>query len=234
LLDDRNNSWDLEDEKDQEIYGYIHNDLKVACDWITRSCAGYGREVEFVWDWTEHEELICDLSTDISVEGNLEYYYDDLARLIRQNVDADDIKSKNDANGIIYLACVDTPYSNQNTSSTFMSERSNPAEEEFCIMMMRTDGDIEPPSAFAHEMLHTFGAADLYMSGMYGITDELVRYFENSGSNDIMFRCEDKRTGEYYYDRITNEITEITAYYSGLTDESETVREWGLERSDYQ
>ena len=34
-------------------------------------------------------------------------------------------------------------------------------------------------------------------------------------------------------DSVKNEITDITAYYLGLTDYSSTVQEWGLGQSDY-
>ena len=44
----------------------------------------------------------------------------------------------------------------------------------------------------------------------------------------------DPDTYQYSYDSITNEITDITAYYIGLTDYSETVNEWGFEKSQHR
>lgn len=234
LMDDAYTSWNLDDKNDNETYGYIYNDLEIACDWIKDSCSKYGRDVEFIWDWMEHQELYYELSIRGSAQTEGDYLYDELASVIRNNINSDDIKSKNNADGIIYLACLNTPGSNSTTSSTLMSERSSPVEEEVCMMMMHTEGQMEAPACFAHEILHTFGAADLYMPGMYGITDDLVRQLENSGSNDIMLTCTDPRSGYYVYDRITNDLTDITAYYTGLTDECDTVREWGLEKSDYE
>ncbi len=234
LMDDADTSWNLDNKKDYETYGYIYNDLEIASDWISKSCAKYGRDVEFIWDWEAHPELFYDLSMRRSAQNEGGYLYDDLVNVIRNNIDSDDIKSKNDADGIIYMACINSPNSNHTTSSTLISERSNPANEEICVMMMHTEGTMEAPACFAHEMLHAFGAADLYMAGMYGITNDLVRDLEASRLNDIMLTCEDPKTGYYVYDRITNELTDITAYYTGLTDECDTVREWGLEQSDYE
>ena len=98
---------------------------------------------------------------------------------------------------------------------------------------MRCDGQLEPPSCIIHEMLHTFGASDLYSEGMYGITQKYVDYAEAARLNDIMRMNVDPRSGAYVYDRMHNPITDITAYYIGLTDYSETVSEWGFEASDY-
>ena len=44
---------------------------------------------------------------------------------------------------------------------------------------------------------------------------------------------DDPETGLYVYDSIPNEVTDITAYYAGLTDYSETVNEWGFAPSQH-
>jgi hypothetical protein len=48
-----------------------------------------------------------------------------------------------------------------------------------------------------------------------------------------MYTCSDRRSGKYHYDRITNEVSSITAYYIGLTDISDIVSELGLEESQH-
>ena len=104
---------------------------------------------------------------------------------------------------------------------------------EICFMFMNCEGYLECPSHFAHEMLHTFGVPDLYTAVDYGITQEYVDYAANSGLNDIMRINDDPETGLYVYDSIPNEVTDITAYYAGLTDYSETVNEWGFAPSQH-
>ena len=98
---------------------------------------------------------------------------------------------------------------------------------------MNYKGQINAPATFAHEMLHTFGAPDLYYAGKRGITQEYVSYAKSAGTNDIMRVTWDLNTNYYVYDSVKNEITDITAYYLGLTDYSSTVQEWGLGQSDY-
>ena len=43
-----------------------------------------------------------------------------------------------------------------------------------------------------------------------------------------MLLCSDPKSGDYLYDDIVNEVSELTAYYVGLTDRSDIVDEWGL------
>ena len=43
----------------------------------------------------------------------------------------------------------------------------------------------------------------------------------------------DPLTYEYVSDAILQDITDITAYYVGLTEESETVTKWGFEPSQH-
>ena len=92
---------------------------------------------------------------------------------------------------------------------------------------------VDCPACFAHEILHTFGAPDLYYAGMSNITQEYIDQIKDSGLNDIMRITSDPNTYQYVYDDITNEITDITAYYVGLTDHSDTVTEWGFAPSEH-
>ena len=45
-----------------------------------------------------------------------------------------------------------------------------------------------------------------------------------------MYTCSDRVTGDYIYDDITNEMSEVTAYYLGLIDECDTAEDWDLRR----
>ena len=55
-------------------------------------------------------------------------------------------------------------------------DESMPYPYEMCCMFMNCGGYLEAPSGFAHEMLHTFGAVDLYTASEYGVTQDYVDY----------------------------------------------------------
>ena len=52
-------------------------------------------------------------------------------------------------------------------------------------------------------------------------------------ANDIMYYCSDMETGEYVYDRVTNELSELDAYYAGLTDGCPLVEQFHLKESQH-
>ena len=233
LADDATSEWNLSEDDDFRMYSTIYNDLRIGCGWIEEACAAYGRNVNFVWDWDAHDELIYRTSLDRSIGDNYYGAYNDMQEFISANIDSEGIKSGLGANGIVYMVCVDTPSSNTTASSTFSWEAGCPCEYEMCFMLMNYKGQINAPATFAHEILHTFGAPDLYYAGKHGITQEYVSYAKSAGTNDIMRVTWDLNTNYYVYDSVKNEITDITAYYLGLTDYSDTVQEWGLGQSDY-
>lgn len=239
FMNDSRTSWNFDRQEDYDMYSYAYYDVQIACEWLTKACKDYGRKVKFVWDWGKHEELCSYGSISLSATKEIEnetYRADyEVQTFIRNNIDSERIKKSLGANGIIYLVCFNTPYSNKVSCCTCMWEKAYPRNEEFCYMFMGFENTVVEPAHFAHEILHTFGAPDLYYAGMYGITQEYVDYAESTRNYDIMgsYCGEDKATGQYVYDKVPNTLTDITAYYVGLTNSSKTVRTWGFEPSDY-
>ena len=233
LADDTATEWNLSDKADFNMYSIIYKDLRIGCEWIEEACAEYGRDVNFIWDWVAHKELIHRTSVNRCISNDDYGTYFDMYDFISNNIDNEGIKSALGANGIIYMVCVNTPSSNTMASRTFSWEINYPCKYEMCLMLMNYKGQINSPSVFAHETLHTFGAPDLYLTTKRGITQEYVDYGKSANTNDIMRATWDLNTNRYDYDRVTNEITDVTAYYLGLTDYSETVQQWGLGQSDY-
>ena len=68
----------------------------------------------------------------------------------------------------------------------------------------------------------------------YGITEEFFSYIEENDNNDLMYTVYNAESDVAEYDEISNEITDIDAYYIGWADSSETASDWGLEHSQHQ
>ena len=73
--------------------------------------------------------------------------------------------------------------------------------------------------------MHTFGAYDLYYVNN-GISSEYVNHLESIDSNDIMYTVTSEKT-------ITNEFSELDAYYVGLIDSSNEQKTWNLPLSEH-
>ncbi|MBR3635965.1 MAG: hypothetical protein IKN47_07195, partial [Lachnospiraceae bacterium] len=237
FVNDATTSWDFENTDDNNLEGVIYNNLKVATEYLENVAKDYGRDMDMIYDWAEIPELAYTLDVNADYQtiddgyGDLDYSFWDA---ISKNIPTEDILNKTGATQAVYMLYFNTPASNTKTSCTRDYYEGMPYPYEMCYMFMNCEGDKEPPACFAHEILHTFGAVDLYMASEFdGITQEYVDYAESSKLNDIMRICEDPKNGAYLYDTIKNEITDITAYYTGLTDSSETVDEWGFPRSEH-
>lgn len=236
FVNDATTSWNQDSDADRELDAVIHKNLEVATDYLENVSKSYGKDVEFIYDWEQYPELAVSLDITDMDYRYCEDYFDDFNNAatssVDQNVQTAKILSDVGAEQVIYMMYFNTPSTNTTTSCTIFCYEAE-TTYEICYMFMNCEGDIECPSHFAHEMLHTFGVPDLYAADDYGITQEYVDYVEQTGLNDIMRVNEDPQTGAYLYDSIANEVTDITAYYAGLTDYSETVNEWGFAPSQH-
>lgn len=91
---------------------------------------------------------------------------------------------------------------------------------EYCILPITAD-DLnahDPPSVYAHEILHLFGALDMYdVADYYGVTQEVLDYDYEQCPDDIMRVCYNDN-GSCNYDAITQDLSEITLYAIGWDD----------------
>ncbi len=237
FINDNTTSWDFEDEDDLNIYNTVYTDLIVATEYLEKVCNDYGHHPEFIFDWTQHPELFYAATLNMDYQTITDYNTQfDLPvwNEIETNISESYIRQATGADQVLYMAYFDTPASNEITCRTRNYFFGMQYPYEVCYMFMTQADILTPPSYFAHEMLHAFGAPDLYYAGTFGITQEYVDYVEENKLNDLMRICQDPETYEMHYDSIVNEITDITAYYIGLTDYSETVEEWGFEPGEHQ
>lgn len=237
FVNDNLTGWDFENSKDSETEGLIYNDLKIATEYLEKVAKDYGSDMDMIYDWVEHPELGYEITVNAQY-NTIDSSYGEMDNIlwdaIASNIDTPAVLEKTNCSQAVYMLYFNTPSSNTITSCTRSYYEGMPYPYELCYMFMNCEGDMEPPACFAHEILHTFGAVDIYQaSGYDAMTQEYSDYAANAGTNDIMRICEDPKTGEYVYDSIKNEVTDVTAYYVGLTDYSQTVDEWGLGKSQH-
>lgn len=236
-MDDSNCSWPS--KQDEMIYDALEY-TGIAANWLSDSVSEYGCNAEFIYDWTENSDLFYEGYVDIDMTAvDREGDYIDYAawQFIDENIDSKALLEKYEADNIAFLFLLNTPKHNNVTSCTRNYYDGMAYPYEMCYMYMRCDNEEETPAAFAHEILHTFGAPDLYTEdsdgGNYGIPRELVTELERAGSNDIMFTTYDAWKQTPYYDRITNVLSDVDAYYVGILEQCDFVDEWGLEPSQH-
>ena len=232
--------WDFDELFYTEAFQAYWVGLETAVKFIEEKSNEYGHSPHFIYDWNEHPELIYkgDVDTDpmdmMSTMSAADQYID-------SSIYTADILESTGADQVIYMLVYNTPAYNRTTSYTkIVLGMDEEYPYEMCNMLMNVnDRENTLPSTIAHEMLHTFGAPDLYTTGgissYFGFTQEFIDYLKQNNVNDIMRVDADfdpiKREADY--ESVWQEMTEITAYYLGLTDHSEIVEQWGLEPSQH-
>ena len=232
--------WDFDELFYTEAFQAYWLGLETAVKFIEEKSNEYGHSPHFIYDWYEHPELIYKGTADtdpmdmMSTMQAADQYID-------SSIYTADILESTGADQVIYMLVYNTPAYNRTTSYTkIVLGMGEEYPYEMCNMLMNVnDRENTLPSTIAHEMLHTFGAPDLYTTGgissFFGITQEFIDYLKQNNVNDIM-RVDadfDPDKGEADYESVWQEMTEITAYYLGLTDHSEIVEQWGLEPSQH-
>ena len=236
FVNDKTTSWDFDDDNDRNIYNFVHQNLCIATDYLEEVSNEYGHHPEFIHDWLQYPEIFHMFTLNIDYQTAWKDYAlinNSFWQEIDTNISESEIRQKTGADQVLYMAFFNTPIPNEIPSCTRNYYYGMSYPYEICYMCMSFQNHITAPSTFAHEMLHAFGAPDLYSAEKYGITQEYVDYVADIWLNDIMRICQDPETYEYLYDSIPNEITDITTYYAGLTDYSETVEAWGFEKSEH-
>ena len=232
--------WDFDELFYTEAFQAYWVGLETAVKFIEEKSNEYGHSPHFIYDWNEHPELIYkgDVDTDpmdmMSTMSAADQYID-------SSIYTADILESTGADQVIYMLVYNTPAYNRTTSYTkIVLGMDEEYPYEMCNMLMNVnDRENTLPSTIAHEMLHTFGAPDLYTTGgissYFGFTQEFIDYLKQNNVNDIMRVDADfdpiKREADY--ESVWQEMTEITAYYLGLTDHSDIVEQWGLEPSQH-
>ena len=235
FADDANTTWDGDDENKYATLDY----LGVATEWLSKSVSKYGKSASFVYDWEANSDLYFETSFDhdMTEDGDDTYYAE--MDYVEENIPSEDIMNKYNADNIIYMIYFNNDASNQVTSATYayISEEFEDYPYEIVNIYTRCDGEDENPASYAHEILHTFGAPDFYMADEdgqnYGITEEFVQYNEENYSNAIMYTTFDAESQVPYYDHVSNDFSDLVAYYVGLIDYSEEKDYWGLGDSQY-
>lgn len=237
FADDSSTAWNESDTADMAVMQDSLQYLSIATEWLTAQCSAWGAEPEFIYDWSQDAALFY----RAAFEGDMtdEDGYEDAVAYIEASVSSEELLEQYGADNILYIFYYNTSSSNRIPSWSYVYEADDPGTYyEVCNIFIGSSEGTEPPAVYAHEILHAFGAPDLYAAeedgGNCGITQEYVEYCASTDSNDIMYTVRDISTGQYVYDKITNEFTALDAYYVGLADSCPQVEEWGLGESEYR
>lgn len=229
-VDDANYSW-TDSKEDNKTFAHTIKYLDIACRFLMDEASKWGQELNLIYDFYEDEDL--GYSFSIEADSVNDYFNADceIWHFIENSIDVGAIQQRYDAESVAIMVFINTDKSIEEVSCTtcFYAGYALECVYEFSYMFMHSNGEEETPAAFAHEMMHQFSAIDLYLEDDdIGLSEEEMQIIESEYPNDIMYTTYEEITWIPIYDAITNEISELDAYYIGWTDHSELVDRFDL------
>ena len=211
--------WNYDLESDINKINDTLNNLKIATDYLTKEVTKYSKTAEFIYDWNIFSDLKYEATFNDNIVDNYNYKYLTQKEWIIDNIDILKLKKKYDADNIIFVYFFNTDNTNSAITSTYNLDidivNVFPENNKYTI----------PPATYAHELLHTFGAPDLYFENST-INQEYVDYLLETDSDDIMFKVTDTSV-------IIDDFSDLDAYYVGLIDSHPDVEKWNLGVSEH-
>ena len=198
-VDTTESSWSKE-EREEVLFK-----LEIATAYIEDSAKQYHEKVELVCNWQENEDLTGNARVKFPIDDQVDFMDrldQEIALWVENRVDYEALMESYKAEGIALLVFINNPVSSY---AIVYDGIDNPKESVVLA------GE-ETPAAFAHEILHVFGAHDLYQDEEY--TKDVTDYVKKAYPMEIMYIVTDV-DGRKYEDQIVNEISPITAYHLG-------------------
>jgi len=195
------------------------NKVGVAANYIEAKAADYDTQVTLCYDYTEHPSLYTEAVVDFCINEETDFIDrldEEIARWFEEKIDYDALLTEFEGEGIATMVLVNNP----GISYAIVYDGTDNVKESLVLFSgdYYNSGRDEKPITYAHEILHLFGAHDLYEEAEF--TSEVTEYVKKAYPEEIMLTV----TGSGNTDAaITAELSPITAYHLGWTLETEEI-----------
>ena len=228
FVNNRHYKWDFKNSEDADVYSKLYYRLCTASEWIEEQAANWNVNSDIIWDWYNNDGLFYITEADSALDGSTDSLYTKIYTWIQTHIDLENLVARYNADNAIFMFYVNSDSNNEDRSFAYQFDYESLTDRQigYEAVWFYTGyaGSTLGSSALAHEMLHCFGARDLYYSDDF-ITDAYVGYLKSMNSEDIMYTIYDEP------DVIYEQFSELDAYYVGLTDSSSDAVQFGLGQS---
>lgn len=187
--------------------------LEIAKEYIETEAKSYRKKVDLVVDFEENEDLTGSARINFSLKDGEDYEEaldEEITAWFDEQIDYEALCKEYKAKGIATIVFVNHKGS---TYAICYDGIDNPKES-----LVMFAGEV--PAVYAHEILHLFGAHDLYEDAEY--TEEVCEYVKKAYPDEIMYTVTDKN-GRLNDSEIQNELSPITAYHLGWANYIEEI-----------
>ena len=209
----------------QEARAETQRCLAMAVEWIEAQAAGHGARTELYYDdGSAGSPLQCTYAVQSRLRGGVDSeesaaFLDEMDALCA-TLDTAELRAQYGTDNIGFLLFL--PVCGTSFTMAHYADDGFDFYHEYCCLY-RYDAyaeQIEPesPATYAHEILHLFGAPDLYEGSADPYVDgELTAYVEQTYPDEIMLSTYDP-DGENVYTAIEKTLSPLTAYCLGLVN----------------
>ena len=191
----------------------VLQNLEIAKEYIETEAKSYRKKVDLVVDFEENEDLTGSARINFSLKDGEDYEEaldEEITAWFDEQIDYEALCKEYKAKGIATIVFVNHKGS---TYAICYDGIDNPKES-----LVMFAGEV--PAVYAHEILHLFGAHDLYEDAEY--TEEVCEYVKKAYPDEIMYTVTDKN-GRLNDSEIQNELSPITAYHLGWANYIEEI-----------
>ncbi|MDO5776991.1 MAG: hypothetical protein Q4Q08_01695 [Eubacteriales bacterium] len=199
--------------------------LATAVQWLNEQAETYGRTLQLYYDDGTANSSLCRTYTPKSaIRGGRSSEESDalLTELdaVSATLDTAALQKTYGTDRVAFLYFL--PVSGASfTMVHYADDGSNFYHEYSCLYrydVYAGEGESESPATYAHEILHLFGAPDLYEGSSDDFVDDaLITYVEETYPDEIMNSTYND-DGTSSFDSVHKAISPLTAYCLGLTD----------------
>ena len=200
----------------REEMRYTRRAMALATEYLTAAARAAGAEAQLVWDESDLRYPLEYDGAARDADRDDNRFYDRVMQRAVKAVSAQALMERYGTDSLGYIAFV---HAAGTSYSLCYYAGDADSYDEVCVLYL-TDADLpgqyESVPVYAHELLHLFGAIDLYEPfAEDGVTRELVRYVERNLPDELMLTTYEP-DDSISHTGISQTLSDITLYSVGL------------------
>ncbi len=225
FIRDKETKWTKKEKKE------TNRRVKAAAGYLCRQAKRYGKKAKLIVDTQKNKKISYTFETEMKVTDRTHLKLNrKIQKFINESINLDDVRKRYKTDSIGFLLHI-----NKAGVSYTLPHCVEEKDKDFfeCSSLFSSDGYQETGAAtYAHEILHLFGAPDLYEKSLPdGITASFVRYVRKKYPNEIMYTTYTKRGKQLKYG-VKNKLSRVTAYFLGWKEKIPEQKRYPLADND--
>lgn len=225
FIRDKETKWTKKEKKE------TNRRVKAAAAYLSRQAKRYGKKAQLIVDTQKNKKISYTFETEMKVTDRTHIKLNHkIQKFISESINLDEVRKKYKTDSIGFLLHI-----NKAGVSYTLPHCVEEEDRDFfeCASLFSSDGYQETGAAtYAHEILHMFGAPDLYEKSLPdGITTSFVRYIEKNYPNEIMYTTYTKKGKQLKYG-VKNKLSRVTAYFLGWKEKIPEQKRYPLADND--